>query len=217
MQSETPLSSSRAGSLPLVGGRLCLDYANTTSGRGGPRRQEHLRQYAHLIAWARHAGLLGDEEAARLSAAAKADPAGAEAALAEAVQLREAIHGVFLPIARGERHDPAAFVELNRVLGEGMGRARLVVSGEGYRWGWEPCKGERPSLSAPLWPIARSAAELLISRWRERVRECPGEHCGWLFLDETKNASRRWCEMEVCGSRAKMQRYRERRRRRSVE
>lgn len=211
-----PPAPSRAGSLPLVGGRLCLDYANTTSGRAGPRCQEHLRHYSHLIAWGRHSGLLGDEEAARLSVAAQANPGLAEAALAEAIALREAIHGVLLAVARGEAPDLNALGGLNRVLAEGMGRARLIASGEGYSWGWEASRSERPPLSAPLWPIARSAAELLTSPWSTRVRECPGEHCGWLFLDLTKNRSRRWCEMEVCGSRAKMQRYRERRRDRSA-
>src|SRR5919112_4603831 len=98
-----------------------------------------------------------------------------------------------------------------------MSQARLLASEEGYSWGWEPWTGEGPPLGAPLWPIARSAAELLVSPWRERVRECPGEHCGWLFLDLTKNGSRRWCEMEVCGSRAKMQRYRDRQRHRGAE
>lgn len=217
MQCQTPLAPSRAGSLTLVGGRLCLDFANTTSGRGGPRRQEHLRDYSHLVAWSRHVGLLGDEEAARLTAAAEADPARAEATLANAVALREAIHTVFLALAQGERPDPAALAELNRALAEGMSQARLMASPEGYSWGWEAWTGERAPLAAPLWPVARSAAELLISPWRERVRQCPGEHCGWLFLDLTKNRSRRWCEMEVCGSRTKMQRYRQRRRRPSAE
>jgi predicted RNA-binding Zn ribbon-like protein len=217
MQSETPPAPSRAGRLPLVGGRLCLDYANTTSGRGGPRRQEHLRHYSHVIAWARHSGVLGEDEASRLSATAEANPELAEAALAEAVALREAIHRAFLASTRGERGDPAALAALNRVLTDGMSRARLLASEQGYDWGWEPWTGGPPPLAAPLWPIARSAAELLISPWRERVRECPGAHCGWLFLDLTKNRSRRWCEMEVCGSRAKMQRYRARRRHRGAE
>ena len=205
-------SPSRAGSLPLVGGRSCLDFANTTSGRGSPRRQEHLQRYEHLIAWARHAGLLDEDVAARLARAAGADAAGAEHGLAAAVRLREAVHGLFLALYRSEPHDRDHLAELNRVLSEGMAEARLCPARDGYAWGWQLWQARQTPLAAPLWPIARSAAELLVSPLRERIRECPGEHCGWLFLDLTKNGSRRWCEMEVCGSRAKMQRYRERRR-----
>ena len=214
MQSVMPPEPlSRAHSLPLVGGRPCLDFTNTTSGRGGPRRQEHLQRYAHLLAWARHAGLMEDEAAGRLAAAAQADPGAAERMLAQALRLREAIHALFLALARGEPHDPADLAELDRVLAEGMAQASLHPAAAGFAWDWPFPGTGRPAFAAPLWPVARSAAELLISPWRERVRECPGEHCGWLFVDLTKNGSRRWCEMEVCGSRAKMQRYRARRRR----
>ena len=45
-----------------------------------------------------------------------------------------------------------------------------------------------------------------------RIKQCPGDHCGWLFFDTTKNKNRRWCEMEVCGNRAKQRRLRRRQR-----
>src|SRR3712207_1290878 len=135
MQSETPLTApSRAGRLPLIGGRVWLDYADTTSGRGRPPPQEEPRTSSPMIARARHSGLLGEEEAARLTEAAETEPGRAEAALAEALALREAIHGVFLAVARGEEHDRAALAELNRVLAEAMGRARLLATAEGYFW-----------------------------------------------------------------------------------
>jgi len=214
MQSAGPPSHvSRAANLPLVAGRPCLDFVNTTSGRGGPRRQEHLQEYAHLIAWAAHARLIDAQWAAQLTRAAAADPIAARRTLVVAIGLREAIHDILLAQARGEPRDPAKLAAINAVLADGMGRARLLATESGFAWDWPELQAEPPPLAAPLWPVARSAAELLVSPWRERVRECPGEHCGWLFLDLTKNGSRRWCEMKVCGSRAKMQRYRQRRRR----
>lgn len=213
MQSNVPeLSPSRAGSLPLVGGRICIDFANTTSGREGPHRQEHLQRYPDLIAWAQHAGLLDVSDAAALERVATADHNDAQAALRAALQLREAIHAVLLSLARGEPAPASDLGDLNEVLADGMCRARLRAATDGFAWDWpRPAQGPTAArLAYPLWPIARSAADLLLSPLRERIRECPGEHCGWLFLDLTKNGSRRWCEMKVCGSRAKMQRHRQR-------
>lgn len=215
MQSNVPeLSPSRAGSLPLVGGRICIDFANTTSGREGPHRQEHLQRYPDLIAWAQHAGLLDVSDAAALERVATADHNDAQAALRAALQLREAIHAVLLSLARGEPAPASDLGDLNKVLADGMCRARLRAATDGFAWDWpRPAQGPTAArLAYPLWPIARSAADLLLSPLRERIRECPGEHCGWLFLDLTKNGSRRWCEMKVCGSRAKMQRHRQRHR-----
>jgi predicted RNA-binding Zn ribbon-like protein len=215
MQSNVPeLSPSRAGSLPLVGGRLCIDFANTTSGRGGPHRQEHLRRYPDLIAWAQHAGLLDVSDAAALERLAAADRNGARVALKAALQLRESIHALLLSLARGGPARAGDLSDLNKVLADGMCRARLRAAAAGFAWDWpRPAEGSTAArLAYPLWPIARSAADLLLSPLRERIRECPGEHCGWLFLDLTKNGGRRWCEMRVCGSRAKMQRHRQRRR-----
>ena len=89
-------------------------------------------------------------------------------------------------------------------------QAAIRPDASGFAWDWS---GAGPALDRPLWPIARSAAELLTGPAHEHVKQCPGAHCGWVFLDLTKNHRRRWCEMEVCGSRAKVRRYRERLRR----
>jgi len=59
------------------------------------------------------------------------------------------------------------------------------------------------SLEAILWPIAGSAGELLTSDDLGRVRQCGGKTCRWMFVDRSKNRSRRWCDMKVCGNRPK--------------
>jgi predicted RNA-binding Zn ribbon-like protein len=69
-----------------------------------------------------------------------------------------------------------------------------------------------PALDRMLWPLAHSAAELLASSERARVRLCEGEDCGWLFLDTSRNGARHWCDMKDCGNRAKVRRFRERQR-----
>jgi predicted RNA-binding Zn ribbon-like protein len=199
---------SRAASLALVGGALCLDFANTSSGRGTLYRLEHLRDWQHLLAWSAHAGVV-DRRRCRTIAAASRDIPPPESSLARALRLREAIHAIFHATAAGGAVPRDSIAILNEVLSEAMSRARLRCLGDRYAWTW----ASKPMSPAQLlWPIARSAAELLIGRELARVKICPGSGCGWLFVDRTRNSSRRWCEMEVCGSRAKMRRYRQRRR-----
>jgi predicted RNA-binding Zn ribbon-like protein len=81
--------------------------------------------------------------------------------------------------------------------------------GDGFVWDWHEVDGV---LELPIWIVARSAADLLVSSELERVRECAGEKCDWLFLDASRNQSRRWCDMAACGNRAKAQRNYARRR-----
>lgn len=64
----------------------------------------------------------------------------------------------------------------------------------------------------PLEALLAASALTILGDRRElsRVKMCPGDNCGWLFIDETKNARRRWCSMETCGNRAKASRHYER-------
>jgi predicted RNA-binding Zn ribbon-like protein len=80
-----------------------------------------------------------------------------------------------------------------------------LVPGAPWAWRLEPV----PDLRLPLLHVALSAAELLTSPQLPRVKACPLPEggCGWLFLDETKNGTRRWCSMAHCGARAKNRRF----------
>ncbi|HEX8035576.1 MAG TPA: CGNR zinc finger domain-containing protein, partial [Ktedonobacterales bacterium] len=93
---------------------------------------------------------------------------------------------------------------LNGELGAALAHTYLTRDGDGYRLGW---RGLDEQLDAPLWRVTRSAADLLTSPLRTKIRLCANEACGWLFIDESKNASRRWCSMALCGSRLKMRDY----------
>jgi predicted RNA-binding Zn ribbon-like protein len=200
---------SAAGHMHLVGGRLCLDFANTVDWRTGPNRQEWLNGYADLVAWGRHAGALTGAEADGMLAEARRHPAAAAAALARAIALREAIAAVFQAAACGTPPQAGDLAALNAALASALAHARVVPAGDGYAWAWAAGAG---TLDRVLWPVARSAAELLTSPDLARVRECAGEPCGWLFLDTSRNRSRRWCTMEGCGNRAKARRHYARRR-----
>ncbi|MDJ0949272.1 MAG: ABATE domain-containing protein [Alphaproteobacteria bacterium] len=197
-------SEGRAGSLDLVGGRTCLDFHNTASGRGGARFLNHLTRYDDLILWSRHAGVIDGSMAKKLRAEAAAHPRRGRAVLGRAIALREALDGVFGAVAAGRRAPKDGLAVLNRELANALAHARVSTRRGGFVWAWSK---DDPPLDRPLWPIARSAADLLTAPELQRVKRCGGRDCGWLFLDTSKNNRRRWCEMEVCGNRAKARRY----------
>jgi predicted RNA-binding Zn ribbon-like protein len=190
-----------------VGGRLCLDFANTVGGMRPDRPSEHLHAYGDLVKWARGAGIVTGAQARRLAVAAERDPAAAEQALRRARALREAIYRAVEAAGRGVAPEESDLALLNRALGQAMSRRMLVRRRDGLALAWP----DDDDLESPLWPVAQSAADLLASAEDlARVHMC-GEaeqgNCSWLFLDETRAGTRRWCTMKDCGNRAKQRRH----------
>ena len=199
-----PGSPSRAGTLDLIAGALALDFANTASGRGGPQHLEHLREPAHVLAWAEHAGVIDARTVKRAARALAARAPGFEALLEDALALREAIYRIAAALA-GKRSPAEADLALVKVAcARAIAAAELAPGPEGFRWRWPT---DPPVPETILGPLALSAAGLLREGDLTRIKQCAGEHCGWLFFDLTKNKSRRWCEMSVCGNRAKAKRF----------
>jgi predicted RNA-binding Zn ribbon-like protein len=202
----TPDSSpaeSRAGSLALIGGELAFDFTNTSSGRGWPTHQEHLRSAENVVAWARHAKLVGPADGEWLRGAVAADKALARRLLQRALDLREALHAIGVAVAAGDAAPAPEVARLAKEHAACVACAQLTPDGARYVWSWIP--REAP-VEALLGPIALSALATLGQADLTRVKRCEGEKCGWLFFDTTKNKSRRWCEMEICGNRAKQKR-----------
>ncbi len=194
----------------LNAGRLCLDFTNTVRARPLSDKIDLISSYEDLLAWARQATILTPGEAATLGEAAREQPRAAADALAQALQLREALYGVFSARAAGLPAPAADLRTINKAIGKAMTRAgpeslrrRAGSSGAGPTL---PLGVDRVA-----WWVARSASELLTSRDLTGVRECAGYDCGRLFMDGTKNRSRRWCDMASCGNRAKGRRHYERR------
>ncbi len=195
---------SNAARLQLVGGELCLDFTNTSGNHADDHPSEHLTSYADLVAWSQHAGIISDHTARRLTQAAADHSASAQQVLEDAIALREAMYRVFSATSTGSAPKRADLEVLNDALSKAMAHPRLVATEDGYVWDW---KHEEDALDQMLAPIARSAADLLTSNDLGRVRECSGDTCGWLFIDQSKNHSRRWCAMNDCGNRAKARRH----------
>ena len=188
----------------LSAGRLCLDLPNTLSRRPTADPVELLATFGHLLAWARLAGLVDEAEAARLLDEAARRPDEARRVLRRAHALREAIYDAAHAVVAGEPVPDAALATINAEVARAGAHARVVRAEDGFAWGWN---GDGPALDRPLWPVARSAAELLTSPELPLVRECAADDCAWLFVDTSKNHSRRWCDMAVCGNRAKARRH----------
>jgi predicted RNA-binding Zn ribbon-like protein len=196
---ETP---NHISALRLVGGNLALDFANTAEGTPeGEIEREHLLGHEDLTFWGYRIGLLSEEVAERLLRKGRRRAAEADAFFARALGFRGHLYTLFRAVAEEETPPAESFEALRRFECEAVSRARLVPSGEGYVWEWT--LGD--DLGGVLWPVAHSATELLVYGPLRRVKGCAG--CNWLFVDESKNRSRRWCAMEECGTHAKMRRY----------
>ena len=187
----------------LVGGRLCLDFCNTVRDRRGTP-QERLGTYSDLVGWSWRTGVLNAEEAARLKRAATRNSTAAMAVLQRAVALREALHGIFTIVATGKRPRAAQLDVLNAELGSAMARSQVIPTESSFTWVW--AEGGK-ALDSMLWHVARSAADLLTTGELIAIRQCRGAACGWLFLDTSRNRTRVWCDMRVCGNRAKARRH----------
>ena len=190
----------------FVAGEVCLDFTNTVGGKRGLSAREYLNSYADFVSWCRQADILQAATADALlrSAGRRANESGA--ALRRAIALREAIYRIFAVLASGKSPQASDLDHLNAELSTHLGRLRLTSNKKGFNWTW---LNSEDALDQPLGPIARSAAELLTSpHLLEQVRQCEGDTCGWLFVDSTKNHSRRWCVMSDCGNAAKVRRFR---------
>jgi len=201
-------STLTAGNMALLGGMLCLDFANTANWHRSEHPEELLNDYGDLVAWAIHTDIVNEGEAAVLLNEALLHPAEAAEVRERAIGLREAIYRIFAAIAEQQRPAVEDLELLNTEIQPALAHGRIVETGDGYTWDWAD---DRQTLDRILWPVARSAADLLASAQLDRARQCADERCGWLFLDMSRNRSRRWCSMEECGNRNKARVYYQRR------
>jgi predicted RNA-binding Zn ribbon-like protein len=195
------------------GGHLALNFVNSLGGvrdRQPNPTDELLHDYGDLLEWSRFMGTLDRDAAERLARRASRRPEEAAATLRRARELRARFDRVFRSLADGGEPARSDLDALGDEAAAALAHGQLVAGEDGFRWNWP----DRGALEAPLWPLARAAVELLTNGPLERLRGCA--RCRWLFLDESRNRSRRWCSMEGCGTDAKKERYIERRRARRL-
>lgn len=193
-----------------IGGVLCLDFNNTVDWEGlEPSGEEYLTEPSRLFAWAREARTVAADDWALLPRAEDLAGPGTPRLLEQARAWRRTLHLVLFPMASGASPVPEALAELNRFLADHPPQVAAAGPSDGYRWS---APRQRAPSSELLWPLAWSAARLITSPDLALLRTCANEHCGWLFLDRSRKHNRRWCEMGVCGNRAKVRRYYQRQR-----
>ncbi len=207
MTKPSKAPGSRAGSLPLIGGALALDFCNTASGRGTDSALDHIVCATHLLSWARHSGIVDATANARLQRLCDADPAFGSRLLARALALRDATYRLDAALAQARTPDQDDIDTVAGTHAACLANGRLATRDGVFGWTW---RLEDTPAEVILGPIAASAMSIITGADRARLKQCRGHHCGWLFLDTTKNNRRVWCEMEVCGNRAKQRRRRSR-------
>ena len=208
----------------LVAGAPCLDFVNTVGGRvldpdtrcGSGFRvvRESLESYDDLLRWADFASLVTGPELERLRELAAEDPRRAAAVHARAVAFREALYRLGSAVVHGRQATPCDTSWLDQEWHAARDAQRISIrrGAEGGRVAvaWQ----DEPRLDRPLWPLALDAVELFTGNCHgvqlDRLKQCPGEDCGWLFLDTSRNGSRQWCDMRDCGNIAKVRRFRQR-------
>lgn len=197
----------KAATHKLVGGALCLDFVNTLGAATSDQPTEYIPEYQTLVVWSAHAGLLTDADAAHLLAQATQRPAESSMVLQDAHQLRALFHRLFIAVAQGTELSVEDLALFNARLAPAAGQTRVSPTATGYAWTWAD---DPDALDRMLWPIVRSAADVLVTGDLSRVRVCGGDRRGWVFVDTSKNRSRRWCDMQDCGNVAKVRRFRTR-------
>lgn len=201
----------RVDKFDIDSGELCLDFANTVDWHASQNPQDRLKDFYDLVAWGEAASVISSERADQLQQLAEQDQARARTAFDRSIQLREAIYRIFSNWAKRKRILSDDLEILNETLREAMSHLHLAIFPQGFQWEWAEVENMFDQVS---WAVARSTGELMTSDRLVRVSECADDRgCGYLFIDTTRNHSRRWCSMDTCGNRAKASRNYQRRRR----
>lgn len=192
---------SRRAAQNLLGENICLDFINPVVLDADT--DFFFSSYGRLVDWGTAAGTIGSDEAEALRTAAEASAEAANQALDYAKSVRESLDGALRAAASSgsvRAHLPA----LNEAMAVAAVHRRLAEQHNRIVWDW-PFDGD---LGRLLWPVIPTAIELLMSADLNHLKVCPG--CSWLFLDSSKNHSRKWCRMSDCGNVAKVRSHRRR-------
>lgn len=205
---KKPGRARAAGRVPAesVDDERVLAFLNTLSGRPTAAPVERLLSYDALVDWAQDQHVVSASVAERLRAQARKHPHQAALALTRARDLREALQSLMAALDAGREPSPAALESISAFVASAYAHGRLVPHDGALQW----VSSADDEVDRVGWEIARAAGRLVVSHRLARVRPCAAGDCGWWFVDDTKNRSRRWCDMKICGNREKIRRFRKR-------
>ena len=185
-------------------GHRALDFANTMDWHLSDHPKDRLRSYGDFADWALQGRVISPAQKRALDAEAKVHPRHAQRALAAARQLRDALQRLFDAEATAVKANASDLELLKGTVAKAVAQARIEKNG-GLAFAWPEVTGD---LEYPLDALAWISMELLSSNEHKMIGQCADDRgCGFLFLDTSKNHSRRWCSMEGCGNRAKAKRH----------
>jgi len=178
----------------LLGGRLCLDFLNTT-----PSHAE--LTWEGLIALLEATRIVSAERGAQLLALPQSDPQAAEGLLLKARRLSSSTRKAFTAMHRKQKIAGEWVEPVNEILRITEGHDELIFEDGAWRMEFVAREG---GLDWLLAAIARSAAELVAEGSRAPLRLCANPQCGLFFYDKSRTHRRRWCSMSLCGNRSKV-------------
>ena len=195
------MTAGSVGEADFDSGALALDFVNSATGRsrGAGRWEDSLPDAFAALTWLRRREGVDEDMFRSLMRIAASDEAASDALMADMRRLRAALGRIFAAAIAGGRPDSTDLELLDACGAGGHAPSRLVWGSNGL----VRARDEEAGLAHALRVIAASAEQLLTVERLARVKVCASSTCQWLFLDTSKNGSRRWCRMDVCGNREK--------------
>lgn len=209
------MNTAQSSGWKLVGGNLCIDFINSVGGRMTPNEEkpdeyeilkDKFENYGDLVEWAKAAGVINKFLANNLKIFFSQNQKEGDKIFERAIRARESYYRIFKSLIYGFAPRREDIDLLNSECAQAREEQKLFFQEEKFSWNFEPKVLHPESI---IWHVSLAAAKLLTSNQLDRVKECPGENCGWLFLDTSRNGSRQWCDMKDCGNLAKVRRFRE--------
>ncbi len=195
-------ATSKRASQELLREHVCLDYVNPVI--AGDEADYFFSSYGRLVDWGVAAGTVGAAYSSALLESADRLPGRADSALEYARSIRDVLRNACVAFAARESIRKDTLDAFNEAYARASANRRLdVMKGGSLSWVWP----SHSDLARVWWPVLPAAADLFLSPELSRLKRCEG--CGWLFLDASKNRSRRWCRMKDCGNREKARVHRQ--------
>lgn len=188
--------------IPFLGGNLSLDFVNTVYDRHEERLRDLLQNYLDLVTWVHFAGAIDSSQKEKLLQKGRENQRKANQLYKDSLQLREALYDFDFQVINGGKVAPTSVPLINQWLSKAFSNLELTQLDHRFVLDWKP---DNFALESVLWPILRAFADLVTNDDLERIKQC--SNCGYVFLDNSKNKSRRWCSMEICGNRVKARRH----------
>ena len=187
--------------MTLQGGDLSLDFVNTIDDRKIDERHDYLNSYQDLLLWLKKTNGISNNDINALKKESRTNKTEAQRAFKRLITVRENLHSIFTSIISDQSPDHITLAGFNTFLSKGLNKLSLQIDKKGVR----EIRKSNTDLDLPFYPVMKAAYNLLTSENLSRIKECSS--CGWIFLDKSKNNSRKWCSMQFCGSADKAKRY----------